>query len=200
MNTQGYKMDHQTGIYTITTKAGNVIELTENEMQDRCGKFVENEVVYCISSLVEDLQEKELLNIEDFENLTVDNDVEIEELQEKIEELNSQLEELEEEIENDDTLDNCLIKDRVAVMNSLEISVQRLESQIEELEETNSEVKEIYEYWIVTKYFMNKLSEKGYCVCDSDYFPIWGRETTGQSILLDWIIKDMVMSGIIEYQ
>lgn len=48
---------------------------------------------------------------------------------------------------------------------------------------------EPYEFWIVSEWFGEKLKEQGGIVEDFMGFTIWGRETTGQAILLDGIIS-----------
>lgn len=48
---------------------------------------------------------------------------------------------------------------------------------------------EPYEFWIVSEYFGNKLKAHGAIVEDFMGFTIWGRETSGQAILLDGIIS-----------
>ena len=51
--------------------------------------------------------------------------------------------------------------------------------------------KEIFEWWLVTEYFGNKLREKGIPVLENDYGFWWGRTTTGQAISLDGEIKEI---------
>ena len=51
--------------------------------------------------------------------------------------------------------------------------------------------KEIFEWWLVTEYFGNKLREKGIPVLENDYCFWWGRTTTGQAISLDGEIKEI---------
>lgn len=47
---------------------------------------------------------------------------------------------------------------------------------------------EVYEWWIVDRYFASKLSEHGEIVIDGN---IWGRQCTGQSIVLDWVVRSI---------
>lgn len=49
--------------------------------------------------------------------------------------------------------------------------------------------REPYEFWIVSDYFANKLKENNQLLTDHWGFWIWGRETTGQSILIDYIFQ-----------
>lgn len=50
---------------------------------------------------------------------------------------------------------------------------------------------EVYEYWIVTKWFADKLKEKGEIVEELFGLNIWGRTTTGQAILLDLVVSEI---------
>ena len=52
-----------------------------------------------------------------------------------------------------------------------------------------NEMKEIYEWWIVSEFLYRKLKEKGYCVLEWGNNYYWGRCCTGQAILLDYIIS-----------
>lgn len=50
--------------------------------------------------------------------------------------------------------------------------------------------RDIYEHWIISDWFAGKLEEHGELVL-RDFFgmTVWGRTTSGQAILLDWIIS-----------
>jgi len=48
---------------------------------------------------------------------------------------------------------------------------------------------EAYEFWSVTPFLADKLSERGEMVEDIMGFTVWGRRTTGQAILLDHVIS-----------
>ena len=47
---------------------------------------------------------------------------------------------------------------------------------------------EAYEHWIVTEWLARKLEEHGQITGEFFGLPIWGRCTTGQAILLDYVI------------
>ncbi len=51
--------------------------------------------------------------------------------------------------------------------------------------------KEIFEYWAVSNYLYERLKAYGCPVWDTGSCYIWGRTTTGQAILLDWIISQI---------
>lgn len=52
---------------------------------------------------------------------------------------------------------------------------------------------EIYEHWVVDRYFaMHELAPRGHVVFEFGGMTIWGRPTTGQSISIDGVIRDIV--------
>lgn len=57
-------------------------------------------------------------------------------------------------------------------------------------EENAGEAKEIYEYWIVSNWLIEKLADKGEAIIRHEN--IWCRTTTGQAILLDSVIREIV--------
>jgi hypothetical protein len=61
---------------------------------------------------------------------------------------------------------------------------------------------EAYEHWIVTDWLADKLGAQGEMVTkDFLGLTIWGRQTSGQAILLDWVISKICEDmGILEGQ
>ena len=55
--------------------------------------------------------------------------------------------------------------------------------------EPEPELREPFEFWIVSDFFAQKLKEEGALLTKHWGFWIWGRETTGQSILIDYIFQ-----------
>lgn len=55
--------------------------------------------------------------------------------------------------------------------------------------ESEAEYRDPYEFWIVSDYFAEKLRLNNELLTDHWGFWIWGRETTGQSILIDHIFQ-----------
>ena len=51
--------------------------------------------------------------------------------------------------------------------------------------------REPFEFYIVSDYFAARLKERNALVTDHWNFSIWGRETTGQNIILDYIFQDI---------
>lgn len=102
-------------------------------------KFIEKEIIYCITTLVNDMQSKNLYD----ENFDIYN------------------------FENIDT---------------------------QEYEDFK-----IYEYYIVSNWLCKKLKENNEIVIENDYFYIWGRTCTGQTIILDYVIQKICNDiGILE--
>lgn len=62
--------------------------------------------------------------------------------------------------------------------------------QLIEICQDNFEGVEIYEYWAISGWLSDKLKERGEVVIDS-YPDIWGRQTTGQAICLDGVIRNI---------
>ena len=54
------------------------------------------------------------------------------------------------------------------------------------------EEDEVYEHWLVDRYFGARLEERGELVFEFCNMTVWGRCTTGQSISLDGVIRSMV--------
>ena len=67
-----------------------------------------------------------------------------------------------------------------------EEETEEIKNDIFELERLENECQDIFEYWAVSSYLAEKLSKNGYCIISEQN--IWGRTTTGQGILLDYII------------
>ena len=59
----------------------------------------------------------------------------------------------------------------------------------EDEENLDSSPREPYEFWIISDYFATKLKENNELLTNHWGFWIWGRETTGQSILIDYIFQ-----------
>lgn len=59
------------------------------------------------------------------------------------------------------------------------------------IEDERSTPHEIFEWWIVSEFLYRKLKEKGYPVLQWGNNYYWGRCTTGQAILLDYVISSI---------
>lgn len=58
-------------------------------------------------------------------------------------------------------------------------------------EELEQEIQEVSEYWFINDYLAKKLEGKGELIINEFQLKIWGRETTGQAILLDNVIGEI---------
>jgi hypothetical protein len=63
-----------------------------------------------------------------------------------------------------------------------------IRDEIAELEILESEPREVYEWWAVSGWLFDKLKDKGQVVVDAGSCYVWGRQTSGQAILLDGVI------------
>jgi hypothetical protein len=93
--------------------------------------------------------------------------------------------------------------DQITPETEEEIEAKReaIENEISDLENLDSEPAEIFEWWAVSDFLYRKLKENGYCVVDAGSCYVWGRTTTGQAILLDYVITKICADmGILEGQ
>lgn len=95
---------------------------------------------------------------------------------EEIERLQNIIEELETEQENADD----------EKFDDLQDKIDEIEADIQDLEELESEPQEVFEWWAVSNFLLEKLNALGHPVIE--HKNIWGRCTTGQAILLDYAI------------
>lgn len=150
-------------------------DYTSTKDQEIKEKFVNMHVYSCVTGMVEYiLQQNDYENApftyEDIENLYVYNTDSFGELSE--EEKTDKIEELEYELQNAEEGDT-----------------EELEAQICELENCESVSQEIFQWFMVSEFLLNKLSKKGHCVISSEN--LWGRGTCGQAILLDHVISEI---------
>lgn len=60
--------------------------------------------------------------------------------------------------------------------------------------ELDPELREPYEFWIVSDFLASNLKAENQLLTNCWGFWIWGRETTGQSILLDYVFQKIWQS------
>lgn len=71
--------------------------------------------------------------------------------------------------------------------------VEHFQEEVEEEEpDIEYETREPYEFWVVSNYFGEYLEKKEELTTKQWGFYIWGRETTGQSILLDHVFQEFI--------
>ncbi|MDA3780320.1 MAG: hypothetical protein PF487_08925 [Bacteroidales bacterium] len=100
----------------------------------------------------------------------------------------------EKNIELDQLNDKILEITSVEEEADLEEMISQLEEDIEELGDLDFDDPEPLEYWIVSPFLAEKLKDRGQVIIDEYMSPIWGRESSGQAILLDGVIVDIVKS------
>ena len=132
--------------------------------QDIKSKFVDREVYNCFSYEMDEILKKEIVSYDDIDNLYECICPECREAMEEIKEENEGAYRC--------TSCNCEVDSTQA---------QDLESQ----------PQEIFEWWIVSRFLYDKLKDKGCPVLEWENNYYWGRCTTGQAILLDWVISEI---------
>ncbi len=130
-------------------------------------QFIDQEVFACQSSLVDEALKRELFSWDDVQNLYR-------------------------------PFDGMLIAPNVCYTCKGEYNALDSETgQCSDCFEANQEPQEIFEWWLVSKWFAEKLLAAGEPVLENEYGRWWGRCTTGQSIEIDYVINktyDEVMS------
>ena len=170
------------------------IDYNSTTNQDIKGKFVNREIIENVNIVVEDLikanQLDHNLGFDIYEYLqwyfTASDGEQYtqEEADEKIQELDDEIQELNSTI--------IYLEDEGHSATEEEKELQELEELKEELETADfEEITEIYEYWSVSGWLGKKLEEKGQIIIDECGLCIWGRQTTGQAILLDYVISQI---------
>lgn len=69
--------------------------------------------------------------------------------------------------------------------------LSKIEEELSEIEDLEGDYIEVYEWWAVSNWLAEKLEEKGEIVAYTGMTCIWGRGTTGQAILLDYVISEI---------
>lgn len=136
---------------------------TEQQLDD----FVRNHVIYCQSSLVQELFEREVFSLDDILNFYQP---------------------------NPDMFEQRLSEHKANPINEAtgeKYTDEELESFAREECEQNDEMEacEIYEWWIVDQWLEEQLEKQGECILKTDYQNYWGRQCTGQAIALDSVIE-----------
>lgn len=138
-------------------------EPSQNELRD----FVSREIGECQSYLIDELLKTDFFCYDDIVNLYIDNSDKIKEIEEKIDELELLTEESEEAT----------------------TEIEELQAEIDELIQEQEAPQEIFEWWTASKWLLNRLEEQGEPILKTDFGEWWGRTTTGQAILLDYVIE-----------
>ena len=65
------------------------------------------------------------------------------------------------------------------------------QEKIDEVRNNCEDSKEVFEWWLVSNWFLNRLKEINEPIIDNDFGEYWGRGCTGQSIYLDYNIQEL---------
>lgn len=146
---------------------------SDGDYQEKVGKFVNREVYYCVSSLISHLASGDGF-YDEFMHLL---------------ESAPDANDFEEAFEYSDVDES----ERAEILKEEE--PESLDDWYNIFSECNLDYPdpgEIYEHWIVSDWFADKLADKGEAIeKDLHGLTIWGRACTGQSILLDSVICDI---------
>ena len=149
------------------------------------GLLVQREVYYCQTTVVE-----ELLNMDENENVIYElenfwyyrRDLSDGEFIGDYDDLQEKITEVEDKRDNLEALKADGAKD-------IEGQITALEDDLREMDEPDTEASEIFEWWLISDYMARKLKEKGQVIWEEYGCTWWGRQTTGQGILLDHVIS-----------
>lgn len=159
-------------------------EMTEREtaysIQEKVGKFVEQNVYLCCSDIVERLR----IQDEEFDNAIL----------EALPQTTNIINVLTGSWEDYTYAELETYKEQlVEAINDTEDEerLEELQEALETIDNAEFNYAEIYEYWFVSDYLAEKLEEKGEMILDEFSTKIWGRACTGQAILLDYVINEI---------
>jgi hypothetical protein len=193
----------------------NSINQDEINLQEKCQQLVAREVFYCVSMLISHLAEKEPDN-EELLNLMTNYDYEAAAFEEgwRVVEVgdryvianpdgesvyNAEAENTEsfdeDDFEEDDeiTFDKWLssLDEDYFFDDKTDIDFDTWQKLCQS-ESIDPQENEVLEHWIVSDWLADKLEEKGETVVDDLYgLTVWGRTTSGQSISMDHVIRQI---------
>lgn len=165
--------------------------------QDIKRTFIGRDVYCCATTMVNELITANSLDSElgfDYlENLIPYGEYDFEELTE--EERDEKIEELEEKIDILDEIheyyyDGEDSEDYIQKTNKANYFIDELNRIIDELNDMNFDnYPEVYEWWLVSNNLARRLKSHGHIIVDDYTCSIWGRQCSGQAILLDNVIS-----------
>ena len=171
--------------------------MDEREFQRVCGDFVNREVYCCVSTMAEYILKKSWEDSEaPFSNDDIENPMQSAYIsifgesyeiadESELDEWKSKQEDI-----NDELL-NC---EKISEFTYEKYTEQIQEAYDEALEQIQ-EYKEIFEYWICSPWLISKLSERNEAVIPHEQ--IWCRCTTGQSISIDGVIREIIKEYVL---
>lgn len=190
-----------------------MITINETEFQRKCDEFVNREVYCNVSTMAEYILKKSWEDTEaPFNNDDIENQMQSTEIEwdgewitfADLEDLNEWKEEMLDsiEIDRETELDAIAIEvenepdeDPDEINSGFDALIDQLEEKCKDAEYTLDEYKEIFEYWVCSPWLIARLGEKNEAVIPQEQ--IWCRCTTGQSISIDGVIRDIVKEHIL---
>ena len=65
------------------------------------------------------------------------------------------------------------------------------QEEIQEIRDNGEDMQEVFEHWLCSDWFIDRLKEQNEPILETDLETWWGRTCTGQSIYLDHNIQEM---------
>lgn len=91
-----------------------------------------------------------------------------------------------------DDIENFYMSDEEIIQEHGAYSRPMTDKQvIEHVRDNGEDINEVYEWYLVSDWFLNRLREINEPVIDNDYGEYWGRCGTGQAICLDHNIQEL---------
>jgi len=180
------------------TKEEALKDSNSNINQDIKRKFVDREVMACVTSLVEYVLSKSQEGDRDapFSIDDVENYYTYPEYHGDYTDFDGGTEE-----ERDAEIERLKELSEKEKLDEFGARVDLIENDIAELEALDNEPQEVFEWWLVTDRFYEKLKAQGEVVIDDGWLHYYGRCCSGQAILLDHNISVIAADmGILDGQ
>ena len=139
--------------------------------QDKLRQFVSREVLTCQSSLVEEMFRDEKFNYDDVVNM-------YQYACRECGHMETDLDKFEETVDEDRRIKSYQCPSCKDILGDI----------------PEQEPQEIFEWWVVTDWLLDRLEEQGEPVLRTDFGNWWGRTCTGQAILLDSVIETIYIN------
>jgi len=161
------------------------------------GLLVTREVYHCQTSVVEKLFTDNIDELYELPNMwhyrTDLSDGEFigdeEDKEEKQEEIETKIAELEDLRTGLITGDREKDAENSGKHDEITAQIDALEDDLRELDNDETEPAEIFEWWLISDWMGRKLSERGEVIYEDYGCTWWGRQCTGQAILLDYVVS-----------
>ncbi len=101
----------------------------------------------------------------------------------------------EKEVFSYDEIENMYLSDEQILDYAGEVNKDSTEEErqdvIQNWRDDGQDMQEVFEWWVVSDWLVEKLKNAGEPILENDYGTWWGRTCTGQAILLDSIIENI---------